>query len=104
MFFTDRFDLPPGLRRREFFSRDFAARRDLYVHHDSVSARGNRKRSVFDVRGFLAKNRAEQTFFRRQFSLALRSDFTDQDITRLHLRAHSYYAVGTQVAKGLFAD
>src|SRR5207237_8380025 len=67
---------------RSFFSGNFAARRNLYVHHDSVSARWNGKRGVFHVRSFLAKNRAEQAFLRCQFGLALRRNLANENVTR----------------------
>ena len=38
MFFTNGFELPSGFRRGEFFARNFAAGRDLYVHHNPIGA------------------------------------------------------------------
>ena len=38
MFFADGFELPPAFRRREFFARNLATERNLYIHYDSVSA------------------------------------------------------------------
>ena len=87
------------------FSREiFAARGNLHVHHDAVGARWNGQRGVFHVGRFFTEDRAEQSLFRREFRLALRRDFADENVARLHFRADANDAVRTEVAQRFFAD
>src|SRR6476660_4730451 len=104
MLFADGLKLPSGFRRREFFVRNFATRRDLYIHHDSVRARGDGKGSILYVRSFLAKDRAKQSFFRGQFCLAFRCDFSNQDITWFHFGSDPHDAIRAEIAQSFFAD
>ena len=80
------------------------ARRNLHVHHDAVGARWNRQRRVLHVGRLFAEDGAQQSLFRRQFRLALRRDFADENVARLHFRADANDAVGSEIAQRFFAD
>ena len=60
--------------------------------------------SVFHVRGFLTKDRAEQLLFWSELSLTLRSDLADQNVTRAHLCADVHNAGFVQLRQRPFAD
>ena len=69
------------------FSRETSfCGRHLHVHDDAVSSRGHCQRRVFHIGGFFAENRAKQSLFRSQLRLALRRDFSDENIAGLYLR------------------
>ena len=62
---------------------DAFAREDLDVDNGARDARGHAQARVFHVGGFLAENRAQQLFFRRQLGFALGRDLADQHVTGL---------------------
>src|SRR5206468_5544143 len=104
MLFHNRFNLLLRFRRRQLLAGDFLARRNLHIHDDAVSARWNGQRSVFYVGRLFAENRAQQSFFRRQFGLALRRDFADENVARLHFRADANDPVRSEISQSFFAD
>ena len=85
--FVNRFKLAFRFRGREFFARNFAARRNFYVHDDAIRARRNGQRCVFNVRRFFTKDRAQQTFFRRELRFTLGRNFANEDVAGFHFRA-----------------
>ena len=63
----------------------------------------NPQRSVSHFTGLLAKNRPQQTFFGRQFRLALWRDLTDQNIAGSNFSANSDNAAIIQIAQCFFS-
>ncbi len=55
------------------------------IHHDAGASRWDTEGSVLHVSSFLTENRAEQALFRSQLRLALRCNFSDEDISRAEL-------------------
>src|SRR4051812_11373145 len=80
------------------------AREDASVDHDAADARRNLERAVAHVAGLFAEDRPQQLLFRRQLALALRRDFADQDVARLHLGADAHDARIVEVLERLFTD
>ena len=104
MVFRDRFELTFCFRRCQFLARDFAARGNLHIHHDAVSAGWNSQRRVFHVGGFFTEDSAQQSFFRRQFRFGFRRDFADENVAWFHFCADAHDAVRSQIAQRFFAD
>src|SRR5205823_13768894 len=80
------------------------ASEDLDIDDGAFDARGAVERSVANVAGFFAEDRAQQLFFRSQRGFALGRNFADQDVARLHDSADSNDAAFVQVAEERFAD
>ena len=102
----DLFGVPFGLRRGDFRAvlvRLFLGR-NLYIHHDPVSAGGHFQGRVLHVRCLFAEDGAEQTLFRRQFGLGLGCDFADENIPRLDLGADANHTVQAEVFERLLAE
>ena len=62
------------------------------------------ERSVANVSGFFAEDRAQQLLFRSQRGFALGRYFADQDVARLDDRADANHAALVQVAQERLAD
>src|SRR5690625_766698 len=61
-------------------------REDLYVDDRADHAGGHAQRRVLDVGRLLAKDGAQQFFFRRKLGFALGRDFSDQNVVGAHFR------------------
>ena len=77
---------------------------NAHVHYGAIHAGRHAQRAVFNVRGFLAKNRAQEFLFRRLRALALRRDFTDEDIACLHFRTDMDNTGAVQLRQRTFLD
>src|SRR5690606_13049105 len=62
------------------------------------------QRRITDVCGLLAEDGPEQLLFRRHRAFALRRNLADQDVTRMHFRAHVDDARLVEVLQSLFGD
>src|SRR5262249_463933 len=91
-----------GLVAFVFFSA--LAGEDLDVHDGAFDPRRAVERSVAHVAGFFAEDGAEKFLFRRQRGFALRRNFADENVARLHNRADADDAAFVQVAEERFAD
>src|SRR6267154_1622263 len=80
------------------------ASEDLDVHDGALDARWAVERRVANIAGLFAKDGAEQFFFRCQRGLALRRDFADEDVSRLHHRTAADDAAFVEVAEERLAD
>ena len=80
------------------------AREDLHVDDDAFDARRADQRSIANVAGLLAEDRAQQFFFRRQLRFAFRRDFADEHIARLHVRADADDAGFVEILQERLAD
>ena len=72
------------LRTRIFFHAITGI--NAHIHHSAIHAGRHAQRTVFHVRRLLAKNRAQQFFFRRLRTFTLRRDLADENVARLHFR------------------
>src|SRR5690606_39027385 len=61
---------------------------DLYVDDSTFGTGRYAQGGVFNVAGFLTKDRTQQFFFRSQLGLAFRSDLTDQDVACAYFSTH----------------
>ena len=71
--------------------RAFAAE-DLHVHNRAFDSRRAVQRSIANVSGLLAENRAQQFLFRSQRGLALRRHLADKNVAGLHRCANPNHA------------
>src|SRR5690606_16361523 len=81
-----------------------AAVEDFDTHNRTVNARGQTEGGVADIGGLLAKNGAEELFFRRHRGFALRSDFTDENVARADFGTDGDDTGVVEVAEGFFPD
>ena len=72
---------------------------DADVDHGALDARRAGERSVADIAGLFAEDRAQQLLFRRQLGLALGRDLADQDVVVLDLGADADDAALVQIAQ-----
>ena len=77
---------------------------DLDVHDDAVLAVRHTQRGVTHLAGLLAEDGTEQALLSGQLGLALRGDFTDQNITALDLGADADDAALVQVLQCILRD
>ena len=77
---------------------------DLDVHDDAVLAVRHTQRGVTHLAGLLAEDGTEQALLSGQLGLALRGDFTDQNITALDLGADADDAALVQVLQSILRD
>ena len=77
---------------------------NAHVHHGTVHTGRHAQRAVFDVRGFLAKNRTQEFFFRRLRTLALRRNFTNENVARFHFRTDMNDTGAIQFRQRTFLD
>ena len=80
------------------------SRKDLDVYYDTAFSVGNAQGRVTHFSCLLTEDCAEQSFFGRELRLALRSNFTDEDITGLDLRTYHYDAVFVKVFEDFVAE
>src|SRR5581483_6936150 len=80
------------------------AREDLHIHDDTLDSGRAVERSIANVSGLFAEDRAQQLLFRGELRLALRRDFAHQDVALLHRGADTDHARFIQVAQHGFAD
>ena len=73
------------------------ARKDLYPDNAAALAMFHQQRSVFDVLGLLAKDRAQQTFLGGKLLFALGRNLADKDVVWLNLGADAHDAFLIQV-------
>ena len=91
-----------GLVTLVFFSA--LAGEDFYVDDRAFDARRAIKRSVANVSGLFAKDRAQQLLFRRKRCFTFRRNLADENVSWLYDGADSNHAAFVQVAKEGFAD
>ena len=77
---------------------------DLDVHDDARLAVRQAERRIADLARLLAEDRAEQTLLGGEFGLALRGDFTDQDIAGADLGTDLDDTVAVQILQRVVAD
>ena len=75
----------------------------LDVNHRAIHARGYSQRSILHIGGFLAKDRPQEFFFRRQLGFALGSDLAHQNVARLDLGTDIHDAGFIQLGEGSLA-
>ena len=80
------------------------AAEDLHVDDRALDARRAVERSVANVTGFLAENRAQKLLFRRERGFTLRRHFADEDVARLDGRADANHAAFIQIAQEALVD
>ena len=80
------------------------AAEDLHVDDGALDARRAVERSVANVAGLFAEDRAQQLFFRRQRGFALRRNLADQNVARLHGRADADHAALVEIAQEALVD
>ncbi len=83
--------------RRQFAL--FVAREDLDLDHLATLAVRHTERGIFHLARLLAKDRAQQLLFRRQFGFALWRDLADQNVAGAHLGADVNDAMLVQMAQ-----
>ena len=77
---------------------------NLHIDDCAFDARRAVERSVANISGFFAEDRAEQLLFRRQRGFTLRRDLADQDVARFDYGANADDAAFIQVPKEGLAD
>ena len=80
------------------------AAEDLHVDDRSLDARRAVERSVANVAGLFAEDRAQKFFFRRQRGFALRRHFADENVAGLHRRADANHAALIEIAQEALVD
>src|SRR6185503_3128758 len=83
---------------------DAAAREYTHLDDRAGDAWRQPQRGVANIRGLLAEDGAQQFLFWRHRRFALRRDFADQDIARLHFGADIDDPRLVEILQGLFAD
>ena len=101
--FANGLGLALGLGRSQFLFRHLFARRNFHIHHDAVCAGRYRQGGILHIRSLLPENCAKQSLLRRQLGFALRRNLSDQDISRLNLRADANNTVWPEVTERFFA-
>ena len=76
----------------------------LHVDYGAGNTGWNALRRIFNVRGFLAKDRTQELLFWRQLSLAFRRHLTDENVTRANLSTNVYDTRLVEFAECAFAD
>src|SRR5487761_512015 len=80
------------------------AAENLHVDDGAFDSRRAIERSVANVSGLFAEDRAQQLLFRRERGFALGRDFADQDVARLHRGADADHAAFVEVAEETLVD
>ena len=80
------------------------AAEDLHVDDGALDARRAVERSVANVAGLFAEDRAQQLFFRRQRGFALRRHLADEDVAGLDGGADADHAAFVEVAQEALVD
>ena len=70
---------------------------DMNVDDLATGPAGEPERAILHVLGLIAKDGLQKALFRRQFGLAFRRDFSDEDIPFVHGGTDPNDAVGTEV-------
>ena len=68
----------------------------LDIHDDAARSVRYPQRRIPHFAGFLTENGPEQPLFRRQFGLALRRHFADEDVARPHFRTDADDALSSK--------
>ena len=89
---------------RAFVLVDAVAVEDPDLDDRALHSWGNAQRRVAHVGGFLAKDGAQELFFRRHWALALGRDLTDQDVACYDLGADVDDARFVEILQRLFRN
>ena len=76
----------------------------LHIDDDAFLAVRHLQRGIANLAGLLAEDGAQQALLSGQLGLALRGNLADEDIARMHFRAHADDALGIQIAQRVVAD
>ncbi|OPZ68037.1 MAG: hypothetical protein BWY82_02646 [Verrucomicrobia bacterium ADurb.Bin474] len=102
--FGDLLYLAPPVRRRKLLTFPIHAAGHLHIHHNPLNSGWNRQRGILNIRCLFPENGPEKFLFRCQLGLALRSDFSNQNVTRLNLGTHANDPVMIEVFQCFLTD
>ncbi len=77
---------------------------DTDIHDNTAFAALDIQTRILYIRCLFTENGSQQTLFRSKFRLGLRSNFTDENIARLHFRAESDDSVDAEISQKILAD